>query len=142
MVFFIVLCGNIIEITNFRVPPLGDDRISNFTEKFNLISEFQFGFQKKSGTLSAASCVIDYIRSSLDNSNKNICACTFIDVTKAFDSISHELLMKKLFRLGFRGNSYNLINSYLSGRKQFISMANSNSDTLEIEFGTPQGQLS
>lgn len=47
--------------------------------------------------------------------------------------------MKKLYRLGFRGNYYNLIKSFLSYRKQFISLSNLNSDPLNIDFGTPQG---
>lgn len=78
-------------------------KISALTTKYDLISKFQFGFQKKSGTLSAASCLLDSIRLSLDASILNVSAAIFIDVTKAFDFIFHELLLKKLHRLGFRG---------------------------------------
>lgn len=142
--------GDSLSPANYRPISILDDfskiveqcifqKISAFTTKFNLISKFQFGFQKHSGTLSAASCLLDSIRSSLDASILNICAAIFIDVTKAFDSIFHELLLNKLYRLGFRGNSYNLIKSFLSNRMQLISMANACSDPLNIAFGTPQG---
>lgn len=142
--------GDSLSPSNYRPISILDDfskileqcifhKISAFTTKYDLISKFQFGFQKHSGTLSAASCLLDSIRLSLDASILNICAAIFIDVTKAFDSIFRELLLKKLYRLGFRGNSYNLIESFLSNRMQFISMANVNSDPLNIEFGTPQG---
>lgn len=51
----------------------------------------------------------------------------------------HELLLQKLYRLGFRGKIHNLIRSFLANRSQYISTANGNSDPKNITFGTPQG---
>lgn len=115
------------------------ERVYSFAQRFKLISEFQFGFQKQSGTLSAVARMIDTIRSFLDASCKNICACIFIDITKAFDSMLHELLLKKLYRMGFRGKIHDLIRSFLSNRTQYISTSSGNSDPQNITFGTPQG---
>lgn len=115
------------------------ERIYDFSKKYNLIDKHQFGFQRKSSTLSAAIRLVDEIRQSLDTSSKNICSCLFIDVTKAFDSIPHELLLNKLYRYGFRGKSYDLLKSFLSDREQYVSIKGSKSDVLFNGFGTPQG---
>lgn len=115
------------------------NRLVSFANKHNIIAQNQFGFQEKSGTMSAAICLLDYIRTSLNSSPRNIIAILFIDVTKAFDSILRELLLKKLFRYGFRGKIYELIKSFLTNRKQFLSVKNSKSDTLANDIGTPQG---
>lgn len=115
------------------------DRLSNFVHKFNLISNSQFGFQKQSGTLSAAVCLLDHIRSLLDASIRNICAAIFIDITKAFDSICHDLLLQKLYRIGIRSRTYDLIRSFLSNRTQYTSTSKANSNSSNIDFGTPQG---
>lgn len=142
--------GDVLSPANYRPISILDDfskiieqcvlnRLTSFMKKHNLISAFQFGFQKHSGTLSAASCLLDTIRFSLDASNKAICSGIFIDVTKAFDSISHELLMKKLYRHGIRGKSFDLIESFLTNRTQYVSLNNTNSSPMNIEFGTPQG---
>lgn len=115
------------------------NRIYDFALNCNLIDNKQFGFQRRSGTLSAAISLLDEIRLNLDKSNKNIAACLFLDVSKAFDTIPRDLLMKKLYRYGFRGKSYDLINSYLTNRTQYVEINGTKSETLFNNFGTPQG---
>lgn len=115
------------------------ERIYNFAKKFKIIDHRQFGFQRQSGTLSAAICLLDDIRNSLDKSNKNITACLFLDVSKAFDTIIRSILMSKLYWYGLRGKSYELISSYLSNRTQYTNTNNVNSSTLANDYGTPQG---
>ena len=60
---------------------------------------------------------------------------------KAFDSVSHKKLIKKLKHYGIRGVANDLIKSYLEKRKQFVSIANFNSSDLVIEYGVPQGSI-
>lgn len=115
------------------------ERVVDFLTKFNIIDENQFGFQRKSGTLSAAITILDEIKISLDFSNRNICACLFLDLTKAFDTIPHEILMSKLYRYGFRGKAADLLKSFLNNRKQFVSLGDEKSQPLHNAFGTPQG---
>lgn len=79
------------------------ERIHNFTSKYNLIDKRQFGFQRKSGTLSAAMCLLNDICLSIDQSNKNIVGCLFLDISKAFDTILCYLLKGKMYRHGIRG---------------------------------------
>ena len=60
---------------------------------------------------------------------------------KAFDSVSHKKLIKKLEHYGIRCVANDLIKSYLEKRKQFASIANFNSSDLVIEYGVPQGSI-
>ena len=56
-----------------------------------------------------------------------------------FDTVSHEILLKKLHHYGVRGVVYNLLKSYLTERKQFVYINGSYSSTKTIQFGDPQG---
>ena len=60
---------------------------------------------------------------------------------KASDTISHKLLLYKLDKLGIRGNAHALIKSYLSNRKQYVSVLEETSDELSVQYGVPQGSV-
>ena len=76
------------------------DKLLSFINKFNLISNCQFGFQKNLNTELAVIHALHHITNSL-NANVPVLGL-FIDISKAFDSINHSILLDKLFRLGFR----------------------------------------
>ena len=63
------------------------------------------------------------------------------DLSKAFDSLSHELLIAKLNAYGFSNDALNLINDFLTGRKQRTKMKESFSTWREIIYGVPQGSI-
>ena len=66
--------------------------------------------------------------------------CIFLDLTKAFDTVNHGVLLHKMENFcGFRGLALKLIQSYLSNRKQYTNMENCKSDLTKIECGVPQG---
>ena len=63
----------------------------------------------------------------------------FIDLEKAFDTVNHGILCDKLNYYGLRGNVNNLIKSYLTNRKQFVSINGQDSEISDITCGVPQG---
>lgn len=65
----------------------------------------------------------------------------FIDVKKAFDSVDHILLLKKLQTIGFRDEALKLMKSYLTNRKQFIFMNDTKSEEIPLKCGVPQGSI-
>ena len=65
----------------------------------------------------------------------------FIDLKKAFDTIDHSLLLKKLDHYGVRGISNDWLKSYLSDRKQYVSFNSLKSDLMSISCGVPQGSI-
>ena len=65
----------------------------------------------------------------------------FADLQKAFDTVDHEILLSKLDYYGIRGISNNWFKSYLSNRKQFVSINGYDSGLAEINCGVPQGSV-
>ena len=63
------------------------------------------------------------------------------DLSKAFDCMTHDLLIEKLHALNFHMNALNLIFDYLTGRKQRVKISNSFSSYLDIFQGVPQGSI-
>ena len=63
----------------------------------------------------------------------------YLDFSKAFDTINHSILLRKLDHMGFRGSINTWLKSFLTGRKQFVSIGNSNSEIRETFMGVPQG---
>ena len=65
----------------------------------------------------------------------------FVDLSKAFDTIDHKILLTKLQRYGIRGNTHDLIKSYLSRRHQYTEVLGKKSESLTVEYGVPQGSV-
>ena len=68
---------------------------------------------------------------------KKFTGLIFLDLRKAFDMVSHDILLQKLHHYGVRGVVYNLLKSYLTERKQFVYINGSYSTTKTIQFGVP-----
>ena len=79
------------------------------------------------------------VRSTLDN--KRLGCGIFIDLQKAFDTVNHRILLSKLEHYGIRGCALEWFRSYLSDRKQYVSVNGSNSNLLSITCGVPQGSV-
>ena len=93
-------------------------RLNNFLQKRSIINAAQYGFQKGRSTEHA---VLDVITSVYDNINQNnYTGLAFLDFRKAFDTISHSILLQKLNHYGIRDMAGNLISAYLSNRKQSV----------------------
>ena len=65
--------------------------------------------------------------------------CIFLDLSKAFDTVNHKILLKKLEAYGIRGNMHDLLSSYLSNRQQYTECNGAQSENNVIKCGVPQG---
>ena len=65
----------------------------------------------------------------------------FIDLSKAFDTVNHQILLQKLEHYGIRGKALELFKSYLENRKQYVQIDNYKSNTRPISCGVPQGSV-
>ena len=114
------------------------NRINNYLEKRNLISDKQFGFRQNSSTSDAISNIYEKLIKYSDAGMYN--CCIFLELTKAFDTVNHDVLLHKIKNFyGFRGLALKLIQSYLSNRKKYTKMENCKSNSTKIEYGVPQG---
>ena len=65
----------------------------------------------------------------------------YLDLSKAFDTLNHTILLKKMNHYGIRNSAFRLIENYLSNRKQFVKFGNTQSDLLPSSIGIPQGSI-
>ncbi len=73
--------------------------------------------------------------------NKNTPISIFLNLSKAFDTLDHQILIKKLEYYGLNGLSIKLLESYLLNRKQYVEIDDSDSDILILTTGVPQGSI-
>ena len=115
------------------------ERLYSFLEQHKCIYELQFGFRAKHSTSHALIDLIEDIRKAIDDNNFSV--GVFIDLQKAFDTVDHKILLSKLDHYGIRGKANDWFRSYLSGRKQYVSINGSDSDLRSVEYGVPQGSV-
>ena len=116
------------------------NRFTEFLTENNIINNSQYGFMKNKSTESAT---IDFTNNILNafDSNKFTLGI-FLDLSKAFDTVSHPILMCKLEHYGIRGKLYDWFSSYLTNRTQFVYFDNHNiSSSSSINYGVPQGSI-
>ena len=114
-------------------------RLVQFFDKHNIISKSQFGFRSNLGTQDAIYALTTEIGENLDKTRKTL--AVFLDLAKAFDTVKHDLLLKKLENCGIRNTPLSLIKNYLSARTQYVKINNTLSYPRTLEYGVPQGTV-
>ena len=99
----------------------------------------QFGFRKEHTTYMALLTSIDKIISALENQEFTV--AIFLDFSKAFDTVNHDILIGKLEKYGVRGKANEWIKDYLSNRQQYCTFNGTKSRTETITCGVPQGSI-
>ena len=105
----------------------------------NLFYDKQYGFRKYHSTELAALNIVNTIVNHMDNGNTPF--AVYLDLSKAFDTLNHSILLDKLKFYGFRGMSINLIKHYSSNRKQCVEIDRFRSSYINISTGVPQGSI-
>ena len=114
-------------------------RFVNFLEQFALLNKKQFGFRKHHSTIHAMINLLDTCLEGLDQ--KLTVGGIFLDISKAFDCVDHEILFAKLENIGIRGIALDWFKSYLSDRELFVSIKNKSSMRYNLKYGIPQGSV-
>ena len=114
-------------------------RLYSYLISQNILHPNQFGFRQGNSTTHALNYSVNHIETAL-KAKKHVLGI-FIDLSKAFDTIDHNKLLYKLENYGIRGNTLQLIRSYLSNRIQYTSVLEENSEKLMVRFGVPQGSV-
>lgn len=123
--------------------------LNQYFEKKNLFTEEQKGFRQNM-TIDLA--IYDFLVKVVTNLDKKIpVTAMYMDMTKAFDFVDHNILMKKLYMYGIRGNAHELIKSYLNNRQQLTQVSkichktkteiHYSSQPRTVQYGVPQGSV-
>ncbi|GAB0091671.1 hypothetical protein DMENIID0001_065280 [Sergentomyia squamirostris] len=142
--------GSVLEPSNYRpislvsvfakvLEKIMKGRIVSFLEGISFFSPNQFGFRRGISTEDAMLTVLGVIMKGI-NEGKKVTAI-FEDLTKAFDTVNHRLLLEKIWDAGLRGPMYDMIVSYLENRVQRVRLNGCLSSPARITCGVPQGTV-
>ena len=116
------------------------NRLVSFLSKWKLMFQYQFGFrQHHHSTYMALIILMDKLISALEE--RKFVLGLFLDLSKAFDTINHDILFNKLDLYGIRGTTLCLFTTYLTNRYQYVEYDNEKSSKRKIVCGVPQGTI-
>ena len=130
---------NLLSIFSKILEKLVSLQLKDYLYENDIIHPYQFGFQEGNSTIHPMIHMLNKISNAM---NKNeFTVGIFCDLTKAFDTVPIDLMLKKLHKIGICGSILNWFKSYLSDRKQFVSIDSVNSMLRDISLGLPQGSI-
>ena len=115
------------------------NKVFEFLVRYEILFETQYGFRKGRNTTHAT---LDFIKTVEEAIESNQYAIgIFCDLSKAFDTLNHDILLKKLDHYGIRGTANLWFKSYLSERRQYVELNGKTSSALPLPTGVPQGSI-
>ena len=114
-------------------------RLYKFINKYNILNSNQYGFRKNFSTDLALLQIYDKITNAI--AQKEHVIGIFCDLSKAFDTLNHNILLSKLNHYGIRGQSLSWFRDYLNNRRQYVTFNHHDSDSLLVRCGVPQGSI-
>ena len=115
------------------------NRFQRWITDNKILSVAQHGFRKGKSTISAIAALLNELFKNINNKKNSY--IVYLDLKKAFDTISHIKLLNKLLELGMDGLTLDWFRSYLTERRQCVKLNNLISNTLPITYGVPQGSI-
>lgn len=142
--------GDMSDVNNYRpisvltsfskiIEKLLNNRLISYLNKHDILSNSQYGFRRGRSTQDAVKALTNEIITNVDKGNK--CLTVFLDLKKAFDTVSVPILLHRLETIGIRGVALSLFKSYLCDRIQQVKIGNLISDEENITYGVPQGSV-
>ena len=142
--------GDSMQISNYRpvsIVPLFSKileklmyhRLLEYINENKILYKYQFGFRENHSTNLALIVLIDKITTAIDKGD--FVLGVFLDFRKAFDTVNHQILLKKLNKYGIRGIASEWLEDYLTQRYQYVSFNNVHSSYKQITCGVPQGSV-
>lgn len=114
-------------------------QIKNYFESNDLFFQSQYGFRNKRSTTLATNTLTSNILEGFEDGLDTY--ASFFDLQKAFDCVSHSILLDKLRFYNFHTSSIELLQSYLNGRSQYVTYNSQTSETRQMRHGVPQGSV-
>ena len=144
--------GNNKHFNNYRpisiLPPISKilekivcNRLIHFLDKYDVLYRHQYGFRQKHSTIHPILQLLTDIADANDKTTRDVTLSVFLDLSKVFDTINHDILLKKLHFYGIRGVPNSWFANYLSNRKQFTEINNCKSALTNVSTGVPQGSI-
>ena len=113
------------------------NQLYQYFKENKLLFDAQYGFRDEHSTELASIELIDRILSDLDNKKNPV--AVYMDLSKAFDTLDHKILLHKLRYYGVNGAALSWFNSYLTNRLQYVEIDSAKSSYLSLTTGVPQG---
>ena len=115
------------------------NHLNKFICEYNIISDNQFGFRRCHSTVQQLLLFLSKVNDSFDNNAS--CDTIYLDFRKAFDSVPHNELLLKMWKIGITSNVWYWLKDYLTGRNQCVSINGCSSTFLPVISGVPQGSI-
>ena len=114
-------------------------RTMSYLQDANVLSASQYGFQKNKSTYMPLLLLQENITKAFEN-GKLVCGI-YLDLKKAFDTVDHMILIRKLVKYGFAGSTLKIFESYLVNRYQCVDYSGVRSSLKPVQIGVPQGSI-